>query len=490
MQCLEAIEAALNSIESQRVGLAPALRLELVQLSNQLVSRLQSLNVVLIGEAEAADASRRVAGTPLSSWLGLGSAFSKREAAAAVGQGKCLVGHQLVAAAAQEGRIGAGQARSIGKVLDTLTPELNPGQQQQAEQVMVRLAKHLDSDQLARSAPQVLAEVVPVAADELLETRLQREAEAARRARSLRFYREGGSIRFDGSLPRVDGERLIGVLNAQVGSSRRTAIEARDPAADQIAPEQRRADALVALLDRWEKTNPVAGVGGARVVVKLDYQQLLNSAAGAGVIGVDQQLSVGELRRLCCDAELIPAVLGGASEVLDVGRSARLVTPAIRTALTLRDGGCAFPGCDVRAELCEAHHVDPWWNGGATALHNLVLLCKHHHGLLEPAKFGLRDQWEVEITADGATQFLPPARYDRERRPIHNAVRTAPHRKPLGPSKQRASKNAERDTRSVEREARSTGRDARNRAPVAMSRKSAVQGGDYAAQSPPSLNTV
>ncbi|MGB7963957.1 MAG: DUF222 domain-containing protein [Propionicimonas sp.] len=82
------------------------------------------------------------------------------------------------------------------------------------------------------------------------------------------------------------------------------------------------------------------GVAGdrPRIVVTLGYDQLRAGAAGAGLVG-DQPLSAGDVRRLCCDADLIPAVLGAAGEVLDVGRSARLVTPAIRTALTLRDGG-------------------------------------------------------------------------------------------------------------------------------------------------------
>ncbi len=74
----------------------------------------------------------------------------------------------------------------------------------------------------------------------------------------------------------------------------------------------------------------------------------------------------------CCDAVLVPGVLGAASEMLDVGRTARLVTPAIGTTLFQRDGGCTFPGCDARPTVCEAHHVVPWWAGGATALSNLT----------------------------------------------------------------------------------------------------------------------
>ena len=157
------------------------------------------------------------------------------------------------------------------------------------------------------------------------------------------------------------------------------------------------------------------------MVVTLDYDTLLRDAAGAGLIGDGEPLSAGDLRRLCCEADLLPAVLGGPSAILDVGRDCRLVTPDIRAALVLRDGGCVFPGCNARPTECEAHHLIPWWKGGPTALWNLVLLCHHHHGLLEPARYATRDQWEIRIAADGAPETIPPRRYDPDRKPLRHA---------------------------------------------------------------------
>jgi hypothetical protein len=222
-------------------------------------------------------------------------------------------------------------------------------------------------------------------------------------------------------LPRVVGEQFVTMINAQCEASRRTAIEARDPLAVRVTLEQRRADALVALLSGAARQRPAAGAGGARVIVTLDYARLQADAAGAGLIGDGRRLSAGELRQLCCDAELVPAVLGGRSEVLDIGRSRRLVTPEIRAALVLRDGCCAFPGCDAAPELCEAHHIVPWWAGGATALSNLVLLCHSHHGIVEPARHAIREQWEVRISSDGSPEFLPPRRLDAGRTPIRRS---------------------------------------------------------------------
>jgi hypothetical protein len=87
-------------------------------------------------------------------------------------------------------------------------------------------------------------------------------------------------------------------------------------------------------------------------------------------------------RRLACDAVLIPAVLGTAGEPLDLGRAARLVSPALRRALVLRDGGCRFPGCDRPPQWTDAHHIVAWMHGGPTDLANMILVCRHHHTLL------------------------------------------------------------------------------------------------------------
>ncbi|TGO05833.1 hypothetical protein SERN_0025 [Serinibacter arcticus] len=85
------------------------------------------------------------------------------------------------------------------------------------------------------------------------------------------------------------------------------------------------------------------------------------------------------VRRLACDADMIPVVLGGRSEIVDLGRRHRLVPASLRRALVARDGGCIFPGCTIPSTWCEAHHVVPWMSGGRTDADNCVLLCSGHH---------------------------------------------------------------------------------------------------------------
>ena len=95
-------------------------------------------------------------------------------------------------------------------------------------------------------------------------------------------------------------------------------------------------------------------------------------------------------RRLACDATIIPVVLGGAGEPLDVGRARRLVSPTIRRALVVRDGGCRWPGCDRGPEWTDAHHLKYWVHGGDTSLANMVLTCRYHHGCVHEEGFTMR----------------------------------------------------------------------------------------------------
>ena len=98
----------------------------------------------------------------------------------------------------------------------------------------------------------------------------------------------------------------------------------------------------------------------------------------AASLDTGDDLSAGEARRLACRAAIIPAVLDGASQVLDLGRKRRFHTEPQRIALAHRDRGCTALGCDAPPGLCHAHHDQPWSRGGNTDTTNPVA-----HGKLE-----------------------------------------------------------------------------------------------------------
>lgn len=102
--------------------------------------------------------------------------------------------------------------------------------------------------------------------------------------------------------------------------------------------------------------------------------------AGLAVLGPDlQTLTPGDVRRLACDANVVPAVLGSESEILDLGRTVRTVTPAQLKALIIRDGGCINPQCRRPPQWCDAHHVEHWIADGDSDLGNYALLCGRDH---------------------------------------------------------------------------------------------------------------
>ncbi|HCT81545.1 MAG TPA: HNH endonuclease, partial [Micromonosporaceae bacterium] len=143
--------------------------------------------------------------------------------------------------------------------------------------------------------------------------------------------------------------------------------------------------------------------GGDRpqIVVTMNFDDLA-AKTGAGMLDTGGMLAPEAVRRLACDAALLPAVLGGQGQVLDVGRERRLFTGPLRRALVLRDGGCAFPGCDRPPRWTDGHHIKHWADGGTTSLDNAVLLCGYHHRLIH------RNEWHVRIASDGLPEFLPP----------------------------------------------------------------------------------
>jgi hypothetical protein len=165
---------------------------------------------------------------------------------------------------------------------------------------------------------------------------------------------------------------------------------------------------------------PNAHGATARVVVTIDHGSLSAALTGLGIATTDtgQELSAATLRRLACDAGVLPVVLGGASEVLDVGREDRFVTPAIWRALVARDHHCTFPRCTRPPVMCHAHHVVHWIDGGKTALDNLVLLCGAHHRTIH------HTPWRVRLRpGDRKPEYLPPPRRGETTAPIRHRPR-------------------------------------------------------------------
>lgn len=221
-----------------------------------------------------------------------------------------------------------------------------------------------------------------------VERERQAEGEDALRKRrklhaSVSF---AGMVRVDGDLDPETGETLLTALSAvlDAGSRSRTEDDARTPA-------QRRADALGEICRQWLDRTDRPSVAGERphmtvtVAAAVLRGDVTTSSEFDHVGPVDRETA----RRLACDGSIRRVVMSGRSEPLDVGRRTPVVPPAMRRAVIIRDRNCRFPGCDRPHAWCDAHHVVHWADGGPTALHNLLLLCRRHHRLVHQGGFGL-----------------------------------------------------------------------------------------------------
>ncbi len=132
-------------------------------------------------------------------------------------------------------------------------------------------------------------------------------------------------------------------------------------------------------------------------------------------------LGVADARKIACDTRVIPVVMGGLGEVLDVGRATRTIPPAIRRALIARDQGCVWPGCDRAPIHCDGHHIEHWLDDGPTSLANLALLCHSHHRRLHKYNLMLHPPKGPAPPGEGWTVTPAPPR--RARTPATDRVR-------------------------------------------------------------------
>ncbi|MGI8577007.1 MAG: HNH endonuclease signature motif containing protein [Nocardioidaceae bacterium] len=129
-----------------------------------------------------------------------------------------------------------------------------------------------------------------------------------------------------------------------------------------LTSQQRLGRAMCGLIEYLPAEAAGHGDITATLVVTMDLHQL-QSGTGQAVLDTGTAISPGQARRLACSAGLVPMVLDGPSRILDVGAGRRLFDKHQRLALTVRDQGCVWPGCDRPPARCESHHVREWSRG-------------------------------------------------------------------------------------------------------------------------------
>ena len=340
--------------------------------------QLEALRLRLLAASDdvAAESGARDAGA----WLAHEIRGDRREQQRDLRLGTALAERwQRVAAGLASGRVNLAQARVIVHALDDLPDDVPAEVVALAESQLVEYAAEFGPGDLRVLGRRILDVVAPEVGEAAEARALEEEERRAAERTTLTLTSCGdGTTRIRGRIPDAAAHRLATYLDAftsprhEHGSGR---TEGRAPI------ERRRGLAFCALLEHLDPTRlPAHGGDATTVMVTMTLDQLRSELGTAGVISADDlRIRAGALRRLACNAGIVPVVLGGTSEVLDLGRTSRLFSRGQRRALRLRDRRCRARGCTVPATWCEAHHLRPWALGGATDLDDGVLLCSFHH---------------------------------------------------------------------------------------------------------------
>ncbi len=342
-----------------------------------------------LAAAEATDALVAETGYSPRSWLIVEMDHTGRSASRRLKLARACQRLPGLGAACAAGDVGDDNARLLARVLTDIPAEAD---REAAERVLLPLARVAGPAEVSRAAAELRERLG-----------LDEDAEAARERRHGERHLTADRT-FDGYLT---GRYL---LDPEAGAALLVALGAHAGKAgpeDERSLAQRRADALAEICAAHLAADPLADEQGERprVVLVTDYDALRRQVAerfatldGGMGVGGRWDVSPATARRMLCDAEVLPAALGGDGAVLDLGRTAKVWSTAQRRAVRLRDGDtCAFDGCPHR--WSRLHHADWWSRGGPTDLSNAVPLCRFHHWLVHDGG------WSTRRERDGTFLF-------------------------------------------------------------------------------------
>ena len=165
----------------------------------------------------------------------------------------------------------------------------------------------------------------------------------------------------------------------------------KGPLGERRPTPERLGQAFTELIQRYPtKKLPKAGGLNATVVVLMDLDTLMGGLKAAR-LDTGESISPGAARRLACEAGIIPAVLGGKSQVLDLGRKKRFYSEAQRIAKTIEAGGCEVEGCDAPPGTTHLHHPERWADGGETNRDG-IMICPPHHARAHDTRYKMSRQ--------------------------------------------------------------------------------------------------
>ena len=401
---LDTLDAAVGT-SGDAVGHAVDLRSALSEVA-RAEARLASLKLRLVAAADYADAAAEDGSTDTGAWAVRAVGGNRSRAWGAVWLARHLRDtYHHTAAALAAGRIAEDHAAIIVTAGNAVPEGVTADELARCEELLVDKAERMKPAALRGAARRLLEPISQRLADEHQESQLREEERRAERETYLVLGDNGDgtwSGRF--TIPALHGQTLLARLDALSAPRRHNRNRLRQAVEDETLPgmgsHYNRNESLGLALAELIEHLPVDGHARSTysLVVHVREEQLRNGA-GAATLEAGGELSIGETRRLACNAGILPLVLDGASVPLDLGREQRLFTRGQATALSSRHEHCAAEGCDRPFAWCELHHLRPWSEGGGTDLANAVPLCAFHHRRVHDENYG------VGRAPDGSLRF-------------------------------------------------------------------------------------
>jgi hypothetical protein len=372
-----------------------------------LEAQAAALKLRVLAEADAREIAERRGDTGTDAWAARLTGTSRAVMSGGIWLARLLRDkYDATREAFASGRINEEQMRVIVRAAEKLPAEVTDEQRAEAEAALVDKAVNgLSPRSLRRSARRMLEVVSRALADRQEADALEDEEEEAEVETWLNLQ-DNADGTFSGRfvIPELHG-RLLEAALERLSAPRRWSVDSHgemttDPTLPGCGPTLNYTERLGAAFCELLEHLPSGrhGSSSTTVLVHVDYEHLLDGLAGAQ-LDTGTRISVSTARRLACNAGILPVVLGGVSQPLDVGRERRLHTVAQRRALSTQHETCAAEGCERPFAWCEIHHPHSWASGGQTTIGNALPLCGWHHRRAHDRRYRTR------TLSDGSLRF-------------------------------------------------------------------------------------
>jgi uncharacterized protein DUF222 len=387
------VHALLDSVDLDALAsMSPSEATTAVSEWSRAVSRVEAVRLKMVAAADKARVAEADGLTGTDAWLTRQTRSGREKAGRDLRLATELDrGHDRTGAALHSGEISAEHAAVIVAAADKLPARLSEEARSRVEAALVEQARRLDPGQLRRAARRALAAVEPdpdvVDAHQGALLRAE-EAAAYDRSRLTLHDNDDGTTTGHFTVPTAAGSMLRKIIE-KMTAPRRARLGANaaqaGTTADRFDWAARAGQAFVELLEHLP-TDHLHSRTAVTVVATIDQDKLTRDL-GAAALDTGVDLSAGDLRRLACAAQILPAVLDGASRVLDLGRGQRLFNGSQDLAVSVNHATCAADGCERPVAWCELHHRHAWARGGATDLSEAVPLCGFHHRRIHDQRY-------------------------------------------------------------------------------------------------------